>query len=110
MPWVDRRKCARCGVVKPLDAEHFPVRAKNRSYYRGICIKCWERENPPPPEPAHFHPTKLYFMCKKKKAFNSEQTAKNVVIKHALKHRGQRVTSYQCPACLKWHVTTHPRG
>jgi len=96
--------CVQCGMEKPLDREHYGYKG-NRSGYRGICLEC---EGPPEPVKV-WHPKKLQAMCTGKRAFNTERAAQNTVIKHALKHRGQKVACYQCPACQKWHLTTHPR-
>lgn len=41
---VRHRKCVKCGVVKPLNDECYGRKARTKTGYRGVCLKC-ERKN-----------------------------------------------------------------
>lgn len=37
---IRHRKCAHCGVVKPLNEECFPKKISRKTGFRGYCLKC----------------------------------------------------------------------
>lgn len=101
---VKIRKCAWCREEKPGTSGFFAVKLHTRSGYDGVCLDCRGVKAEKP-----FHPAELQRMCTSKQVFNTRESAVNVAIKHALKYPGDPVQPYQCPACERWHLTTHPR-
>lgn len=95
------RRCARCREIKPI--EQFPVKMTRRSGFGGICLAC----DPPEPSPIDgMSERTIRRMCRNKVRLKTEQSASETAIKHALKHKGQRVRWYHCPVCSGYHLTT----